>query len=174
MRTVRRAAVSARKQQYHPPSIAQSVFVILTNKIARTPADVVVGHRTNYVYFLLKIATSALKRPRNVTADGMTVRAVAHRTNDDRESVVSSVECIVAAYYSRTSDVPGAVQTTVRLPVSLAYDVHPSPLSDFSWSSKILVDESPVPIRTLFKGTIINMRIRDVDNERKPVLLLNY
>lgn len=95
----------------------------------------------SYLYFLAE--------------ESMIVRVVVHRDNDDSESVVSSVECIVCAYYSRTSsDVPGIVQQTIRLPLSLAYDVHWTPCSDFSWSAKILVDESPVPIKTLFKGKV--------------------
>ncbi|XP_060837065.1 protein PTHB1 isoform X2 [Rhopalosiphum padi] len=84
--------------------------------------------------------------------ESITVRVMAHRENDDAESVVSSTECIVCAHYSRTSDVPGSVQQTVRLPMSLVYDVHStSQHLDFSWSAKISVDESPVALKILFK-----------------------
>ncbi|KAF0758640.1 protein PTHB1 isoform X2 [Aphis craccivora] len=83
--------------------------------------------------------------------DSITVRVMAHRENEDTESVVSSTECIVCAYYSRTSDVPGLVQQTVRLPMSLVYEVHSTPNLDFSWSAKISVDESPVALKVLFK-----------------------
>jgi len=87
-----------------------------------------------------------------VLDDSITVRVMAHRENEDTESVVSSTECIVCAYYSRTSDVPGLVQQTVRLPMSLVYEVHSTPNLDFSWSAKISVDESPVALKVLFKG----------------------
>lgn len=87
-----------------------------------------------------------------VLAESMTVRVMAHRENDDTESVVSSTECTVCAYYSGTSDVPGSLQQTVRLPLTLAYEVHSTPYLDYSWSAKISVDESPVALKTLFKG----------------------
>jgi hypothetical protein len=88
-----------------------------------------------------------------VLDESITVRVMAHRENDDAESVVSSTECIVCAHYSKTSDVPGSVQQTVRLPMSLVYDVHStSQHLDFSWSAKISVDESPVALKMLFKG----------------------
>lgn len=77
---------------------------------------------------------------------------MAHRENDDTESVVSSMECIVCAYYSKTSNVPGLVQQTVRLPMSLVYEVYSTQHLDFSWSAKISVDESPVALKVLFKG----------------------
>ncbi|KAE9544899.1 hypothetical protein AGLY_000442 [Aphis glycines] len=83
--------------------------------------------------------------------ENITVRVMAYRENDDTESVVSSTECIVCAYYSRTSDVPGLVQQTVRLPMSLVYEVHSTQNLDFSWSTKISVDESPVALKVLFK-----------------------
>uniref|UniRef100_A0A2S2NZN7 Protein PTHB1 n=1 Tax=Schizaphis graminum TaxID=13262 RepID=A0A2S2NZN7_SCHGA len=84
--------------------------------------------------------------------ESITVRVMAHRENDDVESVVSSTECIICAHYSRTSDVPGSVQQTVRLPMSLVYDVHSTSQNlDFSWSAKIFVDESPVALKILFK-----------------------
>ncbi|KAL5232883.1 hypothetical protein ACI65C_000293 [Semiaphis heraclei] len=83
--------------------------------------------------------------------ESMTVRVMAHRENDDTESVVSSTECTVCAYYSGTSDVPGSLQQTVRLPLTLAYEVHSTPYLDYSWSAKISVDESPVALKTLFK-----------------------
>lgn len=61
--------------------------------------------------------------------------------------------CVICAYYSlRTSDVPGMVQQSIRLPVALVYEVQSSPHSEFSWSAKILVDESPIALKTLFKG----------------------
>jgi len=87
-----------------------------------------------------------------VPDENITVRVMAHRENDDTESVVSSLECIVCAYYYRTSDVPGLVQQTVRLPMSLVYEVHSTQNLDFSWSAKISVDESPVALKVLFKG----------------------
>ncbi|XP_025410019.1 protein PTHB1 isoform X2 [Sipha flava] len=80
----------------------------------------------------------------------MTIRALAHRDDDDSESVVSSMECTTYAYYSTASDELGVVQQIVRLPLSLAYESHPTPPSDFSWSAKIVVDETPVALRTLF------------------------
>ncbi|CAI6367804.1 unnamed protein product [Macrosiphum euphorbiae] len=83
--------------------------------------------------------------------ESITVRVMAHRANDDTESAVSSTECTVCAYYSGTSDVPGSVQQTVRMPLTLAYEIHSTPYLDFSWSAKISVDESPVPLKTLFK-----------------------
>lgn len=85
-------------------------------------------------------------------AESITVRVMAHRENNDTEPAVSSTECMVCAYYSGTSDVPGSVQQTVRLPLTLAYEVHSTPYLDFNWSAKISVDESPVPLKTLFKG----------------------
>lgn len=102
--------------------------------------------------------TMIKKKKKNVfrPAETVAVRAVAHRDEDDVDSVASSAECTICAYYSRTSDVPGAAQNVTRLPLSLAYDaVCPTPKStDFSWSSKISVDESPVPLGTLFKGNV--------------------
>ncbi|KAL4148088.1 hypothetical protein QTP88_002392 [Uroleucon formosanum] len=83
--------------------------------------------------------------------ESITVRVMAHRENNDTEPAVSSTECMVCAYYSGTSDVPGSVQQTVRLPLTLAYEVHSTPYLDFNWSAKISVDESPVPLKTLFK-----------------------
>lgn len=80
---------------------------------------------------------------------------MAHGDDDDDRtgSVVSSTEFTTRAYYSTASDVPGSVHQTVRLPVSLVYDVHPAPLSDSNWSARIVVDENPVALRTLFNGT---------------------
>jgi len=106
-------------------------------------------------------------------AENITVRVMAHRENDDTESAVSSTECTVCAYYSGTSDVPGSVQQTVRLPLTLAYEVHSTPYLDFNWSSKISVDESPVPLKTLFKGeerTHCTVLIYD-DNGSNNILL---
>jgi len=103
-------------------------------------------------------------------AENITVRVMAHRANDDTESAVSSTECTVCAYYSGTSDVPGSVQQTVRLPLTLAYEVHSTPYLDFSWSAKISVDESPVPLKTLFKGeecvhcTVLTYDVNDNNN----------
>lgn len=82
----------------------------------------------------------------------MTVRVTAHSDADNSESVVSSMECTICAYYSTTSDVPGSVLQTMRLPLSLAYEVHSAPCTDFNWSAKIVVDENPVALKTMFNG----------------------
>ncbi|VVC39185.1 Hypothetical protein CINCED_3A000815 [Cinara cedri] len=84
----------------------------------------------------------------------VTIRVIGHRENDDSESVVSSVECTICAYYSRSLDVPGSIQETIRLPLSLVYEVHSVPSSDFGWSARISVGESPVPLKTLFKELV--------------------
>lgn len=90
-------------------------------------------------------------------AESVTIRTTAYKEKGDLESIVSSTECTVCAYYSKTSEVPGSVQQTIRLPLSLAYEVHQMSSTNFSWSAKISVDESPVALKTLFKGKLYNI-----------------
>lgn len=85
-----------------------------------------------------------------IAEESMTVRVTVHRENDD--SIVSSIGCVISAYYSTTSDVPGTVQLSTRLPLSLVYEVQSLSCSDFNWSAKLLLDEGPVAFKTLFKG----------------------
>lgn len=90
------------------------------------------------------------------SVETVTVRAtmcIENGSDGTGSAVVSSTECTICAYYSTASDVPGSVLLTARLPFSLAYDVHHCPTEDSrGWSAKISVDETPVVLKTLFKG----------------------
>ncbi|XP_050536698.1 protein PTHB1 isoform X1 [Daktulosphaira vitifoliae] len=89
----------------------------------------------------------------NNLSESVTIHTKIFRDNDDMISAVSSLYLLVFVYYfTEDSQVPGLVQQSIRLPLSMMYNVRPqTPVSDFMWSIKFSVDENPIALKLLFK-----------------------